>query len=1522
MQEKWLIKLSLLILFVPVISFHAEQPKNHMISLYDLEVEAVLSPLMAEYAELLPITYAYYKNSAQGQTSFSSEELSNVISELSDFIETYSTRSGSLHGDRGSRPDAPPLIANDAVVGKSCCDLTQVIALLGALKKLLIKIEFELCEKFEFTWSILDKIDIDINGIFTAIDAIQCPTVDLSGIFTALEFGFYDTQTILCEKFEFTWSALEKIDIDVNGIYTVLENLTITLSVGELTINATIDLSGVFTALEFGFYDTQTILCEKFEFTWSALEKIDIDVNGIFTALNDITINATVDVDLSGVFTALEFGFYDTQTILCEKFEFTWSALEKIDIDINGIFTALNDITINATVDVDLSGVFTALEFGFYDTQTILCEKFEFTWSALEKIDIDVNGIFTALNDITINATVDVDLSGVFTALEFGFYDTQTILCEKFEFTWSALEKIDIDVNGIFTALNDITINATVDVDLSGVFTALEFGFYDTQTILCEKFEFTWSILDKIDIDVNGIFTAIDAIQCPTVDLSGIFTALEFGFYDTQTIICEKFEFTWSALEKIDIDINGIFTALNDITINASVDVDLSGVFTALEFGFYDTQTILCEKFEFTWSALEKIDIDINGIFTAIDAIQCPTVDLSGIFTALEFGFYDTQTILCEKFEFTWSALEKIDIDINGIFTALNDITINATVDVDLSGVFTALEFGFYDTQTILCEKFEFTWSALEKIDIDVNGIFTALNDITINATVDVDLSGVFTALEFGFYDTQTILCEKFEFTWSALEKIDIDINGIFTAIDAIQCPTVDLSGIFTALEFGFYDTQTIICEKFEQTWTILNALCNGIEGLQASIDDLCCEIFDDFEQTMTLLVEIKDDIFETQTILCSKFEQTWTILDAVCNKFEQTWTILACNVSVPISAATTISNPGTYCLINDIVGTITIAADSVTLDLNGKSISGGANGVYSSNHTDITIKNGLIKNATENGIKFTNVTDISIFSIKLRNNTKGIALNSVKGGFITESIMLENATGLELVQTSKVFVKNCIAQENTIVGFSLVDSDNNTFKECTAMCNGLSGNDSAYGFISDNGRSNIFEQCNAQGTITTQTTLDFVAAGFALTGSEMCTKIISCESFDNTTPTTGFAIPYGILLTYTFTVTDLIVTDSVTVIPAATVASVNWSPNGKFLAIGSFGSPQTRIYAFDGINLMQVATAVHGILIRSVNWSPDSKYLAIGGGFSGGVQVRVYAFSGVSLTQVASAAPALVGSIASVNWSPDGKYLAVGGTMSDIFVYAFDGVSLTQVASEAPGAIVNSVNWSPDGKYLAIGRSSGEILVYAFDGVNLTQVATETLAGSVNSVNWSPNCKFLATGLDSGPELRVYAFSGVSLTQVATGPVGTPVLSVDWSPDGKFLITGGSAVRVYAFNGLVLTQVATAAVPMGMTVFSVDWSPDGSYIGLGKDGSPEVIVYNAFAWEPTRNIIKNNLLYCNVGNECPGGVGISGSSLKNLIIGNTAYENTANYEFVTNVYKDGINNSPSTLENVSVPPY
>ncbi|MGE0206422.1 MAG: hypothetical protein AB7R69_01085, partial [Candidatus Babeliales bacterium] len=931
-------------------------------------------------------------------------------------------QSVSFHMEsKAPRIDAPVITANDAVVGKDGCDLTQVLAILGAIKKRITNLSILICEKFEFTWSILEKIDIDVNGIFTALEDIQISvSIDLSGIFTVLEFDFNNLQTIICEKFEYTWSALQKIDIDVNGIFTAIDNIDICptvdltgiftalefdfnnlqtiicakfedtwsilqkididvngifTAIDNIDICPTVDLSGIFTALEFGFHDTQTIICAKFEDTWSILQKIDIDINGIFTAIENINVNVSATVDLSGIFTALEFGFHDTQTIICAKFEDTWTILQKIDIDVNGIFTAIENIDICPTVD--LSGIFTALEFGFFNTQTIICEKFEDTWTILQKIDIDVNGIFTAIENINVNVSATVDLSGIFTALEFGFYDTQTIICEKFEDTWSILQKIDIDVNGIFTAIDNIDICPTVD--LSGIFTALEFGFYDTQTIICEKFEETWTILgeinenvlnlfeftanligtltadlldtqtiicakfedtwtilQKIDIDVNGIFTAIDNIEvCPTVDLSGIFTALEFGFFDTQTIICAKFEDTWTILEKIDVDVNGIFTVLDNLVlsvtigeITVSVSIDLSGVFTALEFGLHDTQTIICEKFEDTWSILQKIDIDINGIYTAIENINVnasATVDLSGVFTALEFGFHDTQTIICEKFEDTWTILQKIDVDVNGIFTALDNINVCATTD--LSGIFTALEFGFYDTQTILCAKFEDTWTILgeinenvlnlfeftanlvgtltgdildtqtilcakfedtwtilEKIDIDVNGIYTVLDNLVLSVTigeitvsVSIDLSGVFTALEFGFYDTQTIICAKFEDTWTILEKIDVDVNGIFTAIEAI--PTVDLSGIFTALEFGFYDTQTIVCEKFEQTWTILQKIDIDVNGIFTAIDniEICATV--DLSGIFTAL---EFGFFDTQTIMCEKFEQTWTILQKI----------------------------------------------------------------------------------------------------------------------------------------------------------------------------------------------------------------------------------------------------------------------------------------------------------------------------------------------------------------------------------------------------------------------------------------------------------------------------------------------------------------------------------------------------------------------------------------------------------------------------------------------------------------
>lgn len=86
---------------------------------------------------------------------------------------------------------------------------------------------------------------------------------------------------------------------------------------------------------------------------------------------------------------------------------------------------------------------------------------------------------------------------------------------------------------------------------------------------------------------------------------------------------------------------------------------------------------------------------------------------------------------------------------------------------------------------------------------------------------------------------------------------------------------------------------------------------------------------------------------------------------------------------------------PGNYTLSNDIVGTITISADNVLLNLNGKTITGSVDGIFVSGQNNITIKNGRIKDASVNGINLNTVNDIVISSVDFTVNNTGILITA-----------------------------------------------------------------------------------------------------------------------------------------------------------------------------------------------------------------------------------------------------------------------------------------------------------------------------------------------------------------------------------------------------------------------------------------------------------------------------------------------------------------------------------------------
>lgn len=666
------------------------------------------------------------------------------------------------------------------------------------------------------------------------------------------------------------------------------------------------------------------------------------------------------------------------------------------------------------------------------------------------------------------------------------------------------------------------------------------------------------------------------------------------------------------------------------------------------------------------------------------------------------------------------------------------------------------------------------------------------------------------------------------------------------------------------------------------------------------------------------------------------------------------------------------IDTPGFYKLADNIANQITITVSDVTLDMNGLTISNGASGIsINSGLSNVTIRNGTIAEVSDGIVVNTACTNVILKDIKVKNCIRGINIDHATDIIIRNCDFIANTTGLHSNTAHNVVVEDCVATGNIQASYSLLTSTTCTFIDCKALATG-EGNTRAFGdasnifgFVTQNGYGNIFERCIANATQgLTTTSENSIVAGFAFRGIEGCSKIIDCEASNSITSLNGFTVPYGIWLQSRFdgltTVTALVPGNGTG--ESDSIRAIAWSPDGIYVAAGgsiegSLNNNDLFIYQFNRItrDLIQVASinpagGSTNDTIESIQWSPDGHYVAIGMSGMISVSVIIYAFDNVvnSLKQVASVNPngGADDSVFSVDWSSDGIFLAVGGSLSgttnnDVFVYKFDKVlqTLTEVGSVNPNGgsaadQVLSVNWSPDGIYLAVGgliNGTTDLLVYRFNPSTgfLAQIAALNPGGtgpSINVVKWSPDEQYLAVGTPT--TLFLFTFTKATETFTQVMDISGSVASLRWSPDGSYLAAGKSSVVgndfiVYQLNreNNILTEVASANPDGGAAtdvIASVDWSPDGGYIALGtiNTGAGNVVfIYTGFSF-PQNNVITDNMVYCNIVNN--KGVGISGSSIANLIINNTSYNNPFNYSFVTNIFNQFFNESPSQLQNIA----
>src|SRR3990167_1687512 len=337
-----------------------------------------------------------------------------------------------------------------------------------------------------------------------------------------------------------------------------------------------------------------------------------------------------------------------------------------------------------------------------------------------------------------------------------------------------------------------------------------------------------------------------------------------------------------------------------------------------------------------------------------------------------------------------------------------------------------------------------------------------------------------------------------------------------------------------------------------------------------------------------------------------------------------------------------TIDQPGIYRLSANVSNQITISASNVSLDMQGHTVGGGTSGiVINSGLSNITIKNGVVDSVSSNGIQVgAGCSNIMIKDVHVKNAIRGINVNQVTNGLIKHCDFNLSTTGLLLDACRNITVHNCTARANTHAGYDVLSSTTCSFIECSALSTGqgnstLYGN-TVFGFVSANGNGNIFERCIANSTQALSTTdSNSLIAGFALRGSEGCTKIIDSESANSQTNVNGFTVPYGILLEGTL--------DSIKSITGALgsgggvgyVWRVAWSPDGQYVAVSAIGladalGNQLQIFQFDRVaRTLTSITAALGIVgeVYAIAWSPDGNYIAVGGVSLPGNVFQVFKF-------------------------------------------------------------------------------------------------------------------------------------------------------------------------------------------------------------------------------------------------------------------------------------------------------
>ncbi len=499
-----------------------------------------------------------------------------------------------------------------------------------------------------------------------------------------------------------------------------------------------------------------------------------------------------------------------------------------------------------------------------------------------------------------------------------------------------------------------------------------------------------------------------------------------------------------------------------------------------------------------------SLDMQISGVASVLEN------DLESIIDIL--SNISNVDVYISSFELLFSLVEAIDRSlietlvqtIQGLDSAFDHVS--ELIDSDI----------FIDQETL---------SKVSKIETQTETIISLL-DILVNQNCASENDALLTELDYINSNIDAAIA-------LATEILDIDQ----TVVSTIEKIETQLDTVSSLIDFAIFDCSSRsdvmigqVQSLQEQEAQCCAQLSSGIEALQQDIDSRL-EAIENAVEGIDIIsqLEILESLIDNfdSALMTSLIDTTESGFDVITTQLDS---LAACG-STPITAATTITTPGNYCLDQDITGNITIASSDVTFDLNGHTLAGSV--IINTGLSRIVVTNGFIVPTVtssegvliSDGCDTVSLTFLSIDCINSSGSFVGVDAGAgvdITNLYISD-VLVQNSSlyGMLLVNCVHATIVNSAADACASRGFLISDSTSVTIKNCVAANNLGAGFDIGF-------HGGIIENCTAysngdngfnisEGQVSNCFAFENVSAGYSITGGN--SLINGCVAMENGGP-------------------------------------------------------------------------------------------------------------------------------------------------------------------------------------------------------------------------------------------------------------------------------------------------------------------------------------------------------------------------------------------------------------------